>query len=210
MNEGSLTDENGDYEIFPVFNHEIQQQNEILLIKNRIRKDPSILNKPFQFESKFVDQNEFEEIFASEREFLRCREKQFSFSWNQFLYELFDFDRDFFKYLRTKPVEYYLEKDIVENYVHQKESEPVTKCPNCDSDNTAFGYAIDYKRDVLYLVLSFLIAPMYLIRKNTTALTVGTTLKKMRNSFINLLRPAGLVEIIVEDTTRLDIDTGIR
>jgi hypothetical protein len=136
-----------------------------------------LLNKPLIINNEFVSQTDAREIFKNEREFLEIAERKFIFSWQQFFYELFDFDRSVFTYLRNKPVDYYLEKEMVNNYDDQVESES-SLCPQCNSDNAVFGYAIDYKWDVLYLIVTLLLGyPLFLIRKKYHCFNCGHNFK---------------------------------
>ncbi len=165
IDQGILNDEDGEYSLDRIFDGEIKRQNEILTIKRRLRNDFTLLNQPLVINTEFASQIEVEEIIKDEKEFQALAEKEFIFSWKQFYYELFDFDRSVFNYLRTKPVEYYLEKEIVEG-VDGQSGTLFAGCPKCSSDNTAFGFAIDYKWDVLYLVVSLVLwYPLFLIRK---------------------------------------------
>lgn len=177
--QGKLFDDTGEYNIAEILNNEINRQNEILSIKSKIRNDSSLLDKTTFNDSKLIEQIDTQELLKNERDFLELSKKKFEFTWEQFLYELFDFDRSVFKYFRTKPVEYYIEKEIVENYNNQKESKRITNCPNCGSDNTSFGHAIDFKWDILYLILSLLIAPLFPIRKKYHCFDCGNDF--MRN-----------------------------
>jgi hypothetical protein len=179
--KNKLFDENGEYQISEVFQNEIKRQNEILTLKNRIRCDVNLLEMEFDYSSEYIDQSEFEEIIKQEREFLSLSKRKFKFSWNQFLYELFDFERSVFKYLRTKPVDYYIEKEIVENYIKQIEPKTFCHCPKCNSDNVNFGYAIDYKWDITYLIISVLMGvPLFLIRKKYHCFECGLNFKKLK------------------------------
>lgn len=179
---GKLYDDTGEYHIAEILNNEINRYNEILSIKSKIRNDPSLLDKTTFNDSKLIEQIDTQELLKNERDFLELSKKQCKFSWKQFFYELVDFDRSVFKYLRTKPVEYYIEKEIVENYINQKESKRITKCPNCGSDNTLFGYAIDYKWDIPYLILSFLLVPLFPIRKKYHCFDCGYDFKSNRET----------------------------
>jgi len=177
--QGKLIDETGEYQVSDVLNNEINRQNEILFIKSKIRNNSSLLDKSVFNESKFIDTIEIERIIEDEREFQEFSKKKFKFSWKQFFYELFDFDKDIFKYLRTRPSNYYIEKETVENYINQKESRQITICPKCHSDNTIFGYAIDFKWDILYLLISFILfMPLYPIRKKYHCFDCGNDFKK--------------------------------
>lgn len=174
ISNGQLYDENGTYPVSEIVENEINRQNEILTIKAKVRNNPALLHSPEKVVSKILSTEEIQEIIKSEKKFNTIAERKFVFTWKQFLYELFDFHRDFFSYLRPKPVEYYLEKELVENYIQKKEHAPSAVCPNCHSDNTDFGYAIDYKWDILYLVISVLVAtPMFLFRKKYHCFNCG-------------------------------------
>jgi hypothetical protein len=165
IKQEKLPDENGEYDIAVIFKNETERQNEIIKIKNNIRKDSSLLNGPYNFNSSWLSQNEIEELVNSEKEFQKLSEKKFNFNWTQFWYELFDFNRSIFNYLRTKPVEFYIDKELVDNYFKQEKVNKIT-CPNCKSDNLKYGYAIDDEWDVYYLVLClFFYSPFPLIRK---------------------------------------------
>jgi hypothetical protein len=166
INQGNLIDEHGEYQVAPVFDNEIERQNEILAIKHRIRKKPSLTDKPDSLNPVRLDQGEIKEVIGSEKEFQELSNMKLDLSWNQFLYELFDFDRSFFKYLRTRPVSYYLDKELVANYCSPVNEGTDVVCPQCKSKNVSYAYAIDHKLDVLYLILSLLIVvPFPLIRK---------------------------------------------
>lgn len=174
LKNGQLTDENGDYSLSEIFNHEIIRQNEILIQKSRIRNDSSLINSPEKLASRILSANEIKKIVEAEKEFKTIAKRKFVFSWKQFLYELFDFERDVFRYLRPKPTDYYIEKEIVDNYIRPKESEPAVNCPNCNSDNTYFGFAIDFKWDILYLIISVMaLTPLFLIRKKNHCFNCG-------------------------------------
>ena len=165
------------------FENEMKRQNEILSIKNRIRNDSSLLDKPLAIDSELIDQVEIEKILKNERAFQNVSKRTFKFSWKQFLYELFDFERSVFKYLRTKPVDYYLEKELVDNYANQEEPKYIIHCPNCNSDNTASGYAIDYKWDIPYLLISLLLtAPLFLVRRKYHCFDCGNDFKKQKTA----------------------------
>jgi hypothetical protein len=184
--QGVLVDENGEYRISEIFENEIKRQNEILSIKNRIRNDASLLDKPLAIDSELIDPLEIEKILKNERAFQNVSKRKFKFSWKQFLYELFDFERSVFKYLRTKPVDYYLEKELVDNYANQEDPKYIIHCPNCNSDNTASGYAIDYKWDIPYLIISLLLtAPLFLIRRKYHCFDCGHDFKKQKMATAN-------------------------
>jgi len=172
--EGYLIDNNGEYKIKEIFNSEFEKQQEVIRIKSEIRKNPDLLEKPKGFQAAILSQSDIETIIDSEKEFKSLTDKKLKFTWKDFFYELFDFDRDVFKYLRIRPVEYYLDKDIVDKYNSINESDSADVCPNCKSKNTHFGYAIDNKWHILYLILSLLFfTPLPLIRKKNHCFDCG-------------------------------------
>lgn len=173
-NEGYLIDDDGEYKIFELLNFEFEKHEEILKIKSEIRKNPDLLEKSNAFKAAILSPSEIEAIIDSEKEFKALTDKTLMFTWKDFLFELFDFDRDVFKYLRIRPVEYYLDKDIIDKYNLKSEFDSADVCPNCNSKNTHFGYAIDNKWHILYLILSVLFfAPLPLIRKKNHCFDCG-------------------------------------
>lgn len=181
IEKGILFDDNGEYEITKIFHSEYDRQIEILRIKSEIRKNPAILDKSIKLETSMLNQGEIDSILDSEKEYQTILNKKLNFNWKDFFYELFDFDRDVFKYLRYRPVEYYLDKEIVDNYQSKSSSDNAVICPNCKSNNTKHGYAIDYKWDILYLILSLLfLIPFPLIRKKTHCFECGFDFKKQK------------------------------
>lgn len=172
--EGYLFDNNGEYKIIDVLNSEFEKQLEVLRIKSKIRKNPELLEKAKGFQATVLSQSDIEAIIDSEEEFKALSNKKLEFTWKDFFYELFDFDRDVFKYLRIRPVEYYLDKDIIDKYNSKSESDSADVCTNCKSKNTHFGYAIDNKWHILYLILSILFfTPLPLIRKKNHCFDCG-------------------------------------
>jgi hypothetical protein len=181
--KNKLIDENGEYLISEIFENEIKRQNEILTLKNRIRSEATLFHKEIDYNKEYIEQSEFEEIIKQEKVFFNLSKMKFKFSWNQFFYELFDFERSVFKYLRSKPIDFYIDKEIVENFIKQVEEKNIYDCPRCNSDNVAFGYAIDYKWDITYLILSILLTvPMFLVRKNCHCFECGFNFKKPKTS----------------------------
>jgi hypothetical protein len=181
LEKNTLMDENGEYLISEIFENEFKRQNDVLTIKYKIRCDKSLLEGEIDYPREYIDQPELEEIIKQERDFLSFSEKKFSFSWNQFFHELFDFESSVFEYLRAKPADYYIDKEIVENFMKKADSKEVCHCPRCDSDNVAYGYAIDYKWDFPYLIISLLLAaPLFLIQKKHHCFNCGFEFKKQR------------------------------
>ncbi|MCY1722324.1 hypothetical protein OU798_18365 [Prolixibacteraceae bacterium Z1-6] len=180
IKKGNLFDENGEYKIAEILHSEYERQMEVLRIKFETRKNPALIDKPIEIKSTILSQNDIDLIIDSEKDFQTISNKTFTFTWKDFFYELFDFNRDVFKYLRTRSVEYYLDKEIVDNYKSKSSSDFAAICPNCKSNNTRNGYAIDYKWDIWYLILSLLLAPFPLIRKKTHCFDCGYDFKRQK------------------------------
>ena len=181
IERGNLFDENGEYELNKIFHLEYNRQTEVLRIKSEIRKNPALLDKPNKFETSLLNQNEVDSIIDSEKEFQILLNKKLDFNWRDFFYELLNFDRDIFKYLRFRPVEYYLDKEIVDNFNSKILSKDSAICPNCKSDNTRNGYAVDYTWDILYLIVSLIfLTPFPLFRKKTHCFDCGYDFKKQK------------------------------
>lgn len=178
VKEGCLFDEKGEYKISDVVDAEYERQEEILNVKAALRTNPALPDKHSKIKSSILSRDEIDEIIDAEKDFQQLANKKLHFTWKDFLYELFDFDRDVFQYLRIRPVEYYLDKELVDRLKSRIANETALICPNCKSDNTKYGYAIDYKWDLLYLVLSFLLAPLPLIRKKWHCFNCGYDFKK--------------------------------
>ncbi len=167
INSAESIDEDGNYNLSNVLNDAIIKQNEILKIKTLIRNNPNLLKNNTDLKSKLLIQSEINSLIDSEKEFHILSNKRLDFTLKQFWYELFDPERSIFKYLRTKPAEFYIEQDIVQNFNSKTDSDSGIICPKCKSRNVSYGYAIDYKWDILYMILSFLFhTPFPLYRKN--------------------------------------------
>ncbi len=191
LNAGNLTDDTGEYPVSEIFDKEIIRQNEILSVKNRIRNNTDLLDSPEKIENNILTKQDIQEIIESENEYKSWSKKKLAFTWKQFFYEFFDFNRDVFKYLRPKPAEYYIEKEIVDNYIHEKRTEPSVACPNCHSNNTAFGFAIDNKWDILYVIISVLLTtPLFLFRKKYHCFNCGYNFKNTYEKNISELKKA--------------------
>lgn len=147
--------------------NEIQRQNEILRIRLLIRENRGSSDNKTDLQSTLLSQVEIDEIIESEQKFRKISENRYKFNWNQFWYELLEPERDFFKYLRTRPVSYYIENDLVTNFNSQARDDSDIVCPYCHSENIRYGYAFDFKVDILYIVLSLLFfIPFPPYRKN--------------------------------------------
>ncbi len=174
VKERKLRDEAGEYDVEDALSSEFSRQNELLRLKAMIRKDASLLEQGANIESEILSPPEISDLIKDELAFVAMNKKTFCFDWKQFWYELLDFDRSVFRYLSPIPVEYFLEKDLVDSYVDADKDKATCTCPKCKSDNTNHGYAIDFKWDVLYLILSLLIiTPFPLVRKKYHCFNCG-------------------------------------
>lgn len=163
ISQGKITDGETDFEMSEVFEEDINTQNKIAELKSRIRKQASQvdISKP-----DCLSQTEFDQLIDYEKEFQTLKNKKLNFTWKQFLYELFDFDRNVVNYFRLRNNNYYLEKDLIEKYENGSNSIVEYKCPHCESNNVSYGHAIDNKWRLLYLVLSIpFFFPPPLVRK---------------------------------------------
>lgn len=173
-----ITNYIGTDDLAEVMKKEILRQNEILKIRSMIRMSPAASENKTDFNSFLLSQSEIDEIIKTEHKFRKISERRFKFSWKQFWYELLDPERDFFKYLRTRPVNYYIENDLVTHFNFQIDNDTDIECPYCHSRNVRYGYAIDYKLDILYIVLSLLIyTPFPMWRKNYFCFNCGKSFK---------------------------------
>lgn len=166
LDKNKLYDTKGEYNLAETVEQNYQIQTAILDLKLKIRKNPELIDTSDQLYSPLLLPETIAEIILDEIKFQKLRKQSLNFTVKQFLYELFDFNRNVFEYLRPRPVEYYLEKEIVDNYEMTPKNSKEICCPKCNSKNVSYGYAIDQKWDILYLLLSFFFSsPFPFIRK---------------------------------------------
>jgi len=178
LKKGFLFDDKGEYRITEALDSEYDKQQEVLRIKSELRSQPSLHTKPQEITSTILSQNEIDSLLVAEKDFQALSKQQLNFTWKDFFSELLDFDGNVFQYLRPIPVEYYQDKELVDNYQSQDASGVEITCPNCQSLNTSKGYAIDYKWDFMYMFLSLLFTmPFPLIRKKTHCFNCGYDFK---------------------------------
>jgi hypothetical protein len=183
ISNNQLVDNDGIYDVADALDKAILRQNEILRIKSQIRKNEGHLDKAIEIKYELLASEEIEQIIKEENEFSAWSQKIFRFSWNEFWAELFDFDGQVFKYLRQKPVDYYIDKELVDLYDGNKKDNSIVVCPRCQSDNVSYGYAIDYKWDIPYLILSVIsFMPFPLFRKKFHCFDCGNDFKKLKTS----------------------------
>lgn len=158
VKQGKLVDDNGEYDLETIFENEIRKENKILQLRSQFRKNPSQLDKSFP-KIDWLTKSEVDKIIESEREFQKLSNARLDLK--MFWYELFDFSRIFFKYLRIRPLEYYLDKDLVDRFNASQDSISFNICPNCESDNVYYGDSMDFEWDVPYLILSFVFGTIF-------------------------------------------------
>ena len=181
-----LQDEFGEYKVNETFDNEFIRQNILLHFRKLIQENPKILENESEIRktltSEWFTENEIQEIILIEKKFHHDSKLIFKFNWKEFWYELLDWDRDFFKYIHIRSNKYYVEKDIFENFLKSEVEKNKTNnvlCPNCNSDNVKFGHAIDFKYDIIYFLLSFLImSPFPPFRKKYHCFDCGHNFKK--------------------------------
>lgn len=179
LEKNTLFDNSGEYQLPDVFKNEIEFQNEILAVKSQIRKDPALLVHTENIKNNNLSNEILIVVIKEEKEFQRIKNLKLNFSINQFLYELFDPNRSVLNYFRVRPVEYYIEKEIVNSYERESKIQTKHHCPKCNSENISFGQAIDGKWDPVFLILSFLFTqPFPLFRKNFHCFECGNNFRK--------------------------------
>lgn len=173
IDKGYLFDREGEYLVAEALQENFEKENEILKIKYYIRQSPDMLYNYQQWKTETITEEDCKEIILEEKLFQKVSKKEFVFEWNKFLIALFDPDVNFFQYLRTKPVEYFLDKEMVENILNTGSASSIT-CPYCHSSDAAFNYAVDYKWDFLYLFLSLIsFMPFFPFRKKSYCFNCG-------------------------------------
>ena len=188
ISKGKLVDQDGEYDISEALDKSFQRQNKILDQKYLIRNDTNWSIGFGDIQSDTLSQSEMANLITEESEFREYTNKDFEFSMKDFWAELFEFDGRIFKYLRPRPVEYFLDKELVDLYKATIPDTELDSCPNCNSDNVSYGYAMDYKWDLLYLIVSLISAPFPLIRKNNHCFNCGHNYKLSKRATANRLK----------------------
>jgi hypothetical protein len=170
IKRGKLIDSDGEYSCIDLLENEYFRQENIFKIKKNIRSNPTILNDldkiKHLIDPFLIDDKEFNKIISDELEFLYFRKTPKRFNRREFWDSIFDYKTHSIKSYKRRTSEYYIEKDLLENYWIMDSSKKEIICPNCKSENVKYGYAIDYKWDIFYLILSILVyTPVPLIRK---------------------------------------------
>ena len=166
-----LVDEKGEYDLDEAFTRAFEKENQALQFLKAAFYHPALIDDTERWGKYFrvadFSKSEVQVLKDKAKILLKYKSKRLTWDAKQFFYELFDFERDFFKYLRVKPHFYHFEKDILEQFGKKKISEKrVKKCPNCQSKNTKYGHALDDKWNIPYLLISILLTtPFYPFRK---------------------------------------------
>ena len=173
LEKGKLKSEDGEnYFIEEALEADIEKQNAILNTKAKLRQSPSVIDHPEQLENSGLTSSDIDHIIEVEK--LYQGYAKTTFILKDFWYELFDPSRNFFNYIHPKPVAYFLEKELVENFQNPKDEQEGKNCPICFSTETRKGFAIDTEWHVLHLLLSFFFGhPFPLIRKNNHCFECG-------------------------------------
>lgn len=189
IQNNKLIDSDGEYDCKIVFENEFHRQNEILNLKNKIRNNPLLLSNLNTLKSHinndWIDDTELNKIISDETEFDHLTKKTRKIDWRNLLNDFFEYGLNIFDNIRMRPVDYFLEKELVDNYCRD-DSEIIKKhCPNCNSNNVRFASAIDFKWDILFLILTLLVLyPFPIIRSKYHCFDCGYNFnkRKMLNS----------------------------
>ncbi len=147
-----LVDDEGVYQLYEVFDEEIIRQERLIRLRIQIRDNPSILD-----EAKIIKEIECiadnPAIFIeTEKQFIEYRRNKFVFRWKDFLYELLDYDGNIFKYFRSRPLLFYLEEELLDNYIRENNETVKYICPICGSDNVIKSTAVDYNWSIVQII----------------------------------------------------------
>ena len=167
IRNNKLVDSDGEYDCNSIFENEFKHQNAILKLKNEIRNNPLLLSEPdklsIQINTDWIDDTELNKIIAEETEFDRLSKLNVKIDARDLWNDIFEYGFHIFEKLR-KPVNYFLEKEIVDNYC-SKDSEIIKDhCPNCNSDNVRYSNAMDFKWDILFLTFSIFINFLFIVK----------------------------------------------
>ncbi|MCF8332187.1 MAG: DUF2007 domain-containing protein [Bacteroidales bacterium] len=159
------------------------QAEEVLKLRHTLRTYPELMESPYGLKPEWIPAEEFLELINEEKWFREMSLKTFKFDWNQFWYELLDFDRDFLKYVRPKNNAYYLAKDEVDVFVkNKKESKPSRCrpcCPECGSCEIYKTFPPDNGWELPYFLLSIIFyAPFPVFFKKYRCLNCGFEFRK--------------------------------
>jgi DNA-directed RNA polymerase subunit RPC12/RpoP len=174
-----LHDEDGNYDLSTALDQSMERANEVLRLKAMIRAEHTVPDHPDAIQSELLSKEEIGFLLAEERGFAAMTHMTAVISFSEFLRILFDYGKEAFRYLRPRTIDYYLEKELTELYMNDTEHESSLQCPNCGSDDVYYGHAIDYKYDIIYLILSLAVmAPLPPFRKKYHCFQCGNNFRK--------------------------------
>lgn len=183
IQNNKLIDSDGEYDCKTIFENEFNRQNEIMYLKNQIRNNPLLLSNPealkMHINNDWIDDTELNKLISEETEFDNLTRNFRKPNWKDLFYDFFGSDRNVFKYFAVKTVNYFLEKEMVDNYCKADLDIIEEHCPNCNSNNVKFSNAMDFKWDILFLLLSLLVRyPFPLIRAKYHCFDCGFNFSK--------------------------------
>ena len=170
-------------EIPQALEEEIAYSNIVLDLKLRLRENPELISDSTNLKVDGIEKDVFRQILLEEGKYQEFDRTDFHFRWKDFWYELFDPDRSFFKYLRARPTDYYIDRELMAVYSKHYEESQERSCPNCESTNIRRGYAMDYKWDFAYILMVifiFYMAPP--VRKKYHCFDCGADFRKPNTS----------------------------
>lgn len=164
------------------------QSEGLLKLKHRIRENPELLEKPDDLKPEWMTSEDFSSLMQEEKWFWEVSQKEFKFNWNQFWYELIEFDRNFMKYIRPKNTTYFLLKDEVDVFVNAWKEYNASKkchsfCPKCASEEIYSTFPPASRLELPYLLLSIIFyAPFPVFFKNYRCLSCGFEFRKKKKN----------------------------
>jgi hypothetical protein len=164
VKDEKLTDGVSEFNVNEELESAYVEQEKVLKLKSDIRSTPLVLESDEIIKADFIAEEELKLLVDAEKEFQIIKNRKFSFDKKEFWIRVFE--GGLIDYFRIRPNTYYLEKDLVEVYEDSADQQSIFSCPDCDSSNFRYGYAIGFDWDILYLILSLLIiTPFPMIRK---------------------------------------------
>ncbi|MFO7722083.1 MAG: DUF2007 domain-containing protein [Bacteroidales bacterium] len=174
-----LHDEDGDYDLSTAMDQSMERANEVLRLKAMIRAEHTVPDHPDAIRSELLSKEEIGLLLVEEREFAAMKQMTAVISFSEFLRLLFDYGKEAFRYLRPRTTDYHLDKELVDLFPELPGGKREVLCPKCSSDNVYYGHAIDFKPDILYLVLSVaLMSPLPPFRKKYHCYHCGNNFRK--------------------------------
>jgi hypothetical protein len=174
-------------ETLSALEEEIAYSNIVLDLKFKLRENPELFSDSSNLKVDRIEKDELRQILLEEEKYQEFNRIEFHFRWKDFWYELFDPSRCFFKYLRSRPTDYYIDKELMAVYSEHYEDTQELSCTKCESTNIRRGYAMDIKWDIPYILMVFFIfymAPP--VRKNYHCFECGADFRASTKALNNL------------------------